>query len=84
LIFKISQNLLYLFGRFENGLNVVLIQYPAIDAICCSFYIWENGKGFFASHLVMVVCWDCLTDVFADYFIYIFFIRSFVRLVSDG
>jgi len=37
LIFRISQNLLYLFKRFENGLNVVLIQYLA-DMVRCFIY----------------------------------------------
>jgi len=38
LIFRISQNLPYLFVKFENGLDVVLIQYPT-DVVRCSFYI---------------------------------------------
>jgi len=48
----------------------------------CSFYMGEWKRFFYPFHLVMVVC--CLINVFADYFIYIFFIISFVRLVSDG
>jgi len=42
--------------------------------ICCSFYIWEK-RFFCPSHLVMVyVGVHCLTGVFTDYFIYIFFL----------
>jgi len=52
----------YLFEGFENGLNVVLIQY-LVDMVCCSFYVWENGKGSFACLILWWLCVEvhCLT-----------------------
>jgi len=85
LIFRISQNLPYLFGGLENGLNVVLIQYLA-DTVCCSFYVWENGKGSFA-RLILLCVWGSLSYwcVCWLFYLYLFYhVRFFVRLVSNG
>jgi len=83
----ISQNLPYLFGEFENDLNVVLIQYPA-DMVRCSFYIWEkillsvsscDGIHCVLKFIALLVC------LLIILFIYLFYnVRSFLRLVSDG
>jgi len=80
--------------RFEC--SCVLIQYPA-DRVCCSFYEWENRKSSFA-HLILwwlcvvvhtywCVCWLFYLYLFYHIilsFLSYHFIRSFVRLVSDG
>jgi len=58
LIFKISQNLPFLFEGFENGLNIVLIQYPADTVV--PFIYGKMEKVLCPSYLVMVVRWGSL------------------------
>jgi len=58
LIFKIFQNLHCLLGEFENGSNVVLIQYPA-NMVCGFFFMY----GRMEKVLLPVSCDGCWSSL---------------------
>jgi len=88
LIFRISQNLSYFFGGFENGLNVVLIQYP-VDMVYCSFYrrmekvllLVSSCDGCVLGFIVLLVC--LLIILFISFLSCPFFCKACFRWLSS-
>jgi len=78
LTFKIFQKLSFFWG-LKNG----CCTYSVSCWHCCFFYIWENETPLLVL-FVMCVEIRCLTSVFVDFYLYLFYyVCFFVRLVSD-